>query len=36
MDLLQGYGSSSDGSDNDSVLSSSGVQTSPHMKKIML
>ena len=33
MDLLQGYGSSSDGSDNDSVLSSSGLQTSPPPEK---
>lgn len=32
MDLLQGYGSSSDGSDNDSVLSS-GLQTSPPPEK---
>lgn len=32
MDLLQGYGSSSDGSDNDSVLSS-GSQTSPPPEK---
>lgn len=33
MDLLQGYGSSSDGSDNDSVLSSSGLQTAPPHEK---
>ena len=32
MDLLQGYGSSSEGSDNDSVLSS-GLQTSPPPEK---